>query len=269
MGLAPMHSWKPDAYGEAPGIVSALLAGGVTTVAFSAVLRIRAVVETAGAGALANHTLLLLGLLSTVVAALFLLSARDFKRMLAYSSVEHMGILSLGAALGGVGLWAAFFHLWNNSMSKGALFLSAGNLRRAAGARSVDEVRGMAIVTPRSAALFSVGLLAISACPPFGMFFSELLILKTAWSNGYGWAAAPLLGCLLLAFLGLTRVLFPIVYGRPRDAARMGSRTFPETLSVLAPPFVLLLIALGLGLATPEILRDCWTSAVKQLTAAP
>jgi len=99
MGLAPMHTWKPDAYGEAPGIVGAMLAGGVTTVAFTAVLRVRAVVEAAGAGAVANRTLLVIGLFSILVAALFLLSARDFKRMLAYSSVEHMGILSIGAAL--------------------------------------------------------------------------------------------------------------------------------------------------------------------------
>ena len=143
MGLAPMHTWKPDAYGEAPGIVGAMLAGGVTTVAFTAVLRVRAVVDAAGAGIIANRTLLAIGLFSTLVAALFLLSTRDFKRMLAYSSVEHMGILSLGTALGGAGMWAAFFHVWNNSMVKGALFLSAGNIHRAAGGRTVDEVRGM------------------------------------------------------------------------------------------------------------------------------
>ena len=103
MGLAPMHTWKPDAYGEAPGIVGAMLAGGVTTVAFTAVLRVRAVVDAAGAGAVADRTLLAIGLFSMLVAALFLLGTRDFKRMLAYSSVEHMGILSLGAALGGAG----------------------------------------------------------------------------------------------------------------------------------------------------------------------
>ena len=183
MGLAPMHTWKPDAYGEAPGIVGAMLAGGVTTVAFTAVLRVRAVVDAAGAGVVASRTLLVIGLFSTLVAALFLLSARDFKRMLAYSSVEHMGILSFGAALGGVGLWAAFFHVWNNSMTKGALFLSAGNIRRAAGGRTIDEVSGMSVITPRSAALFVAGLFAVTACPPFGPFFSELLIVKSAFAD--------------------------------------------------------------------------------------
>jgi len=100
MGLAPMHTWKPDAYGEAPSIVGAMLAGGVTTVAFTALLRVRAVITAAGEGQAADRTLLAIGLFSMLVAVLFLLGTRDFKRMLAYSSVEHMGILVIGAALG-------------------------------------------------------------------------------------------------------------------------------------------------------------------------
>jgi hydrogenase-4 component F len=269
MGLAPMHTWKPDAYGEAPGIVGAMLAGGVTTVAFTAVLRVRTVVEAAGAGVVANRTLMAIGLFSILVAALFLLSTRDFKRMLAYSSVEHMGILSLGAALGEAGLWAAFFHVWNNSLTKGALFLSAGNIRRAARGRSIDEVSGMAIVTPRSATLFVVGFLAVTACPPFGPFFSELLILKSALANAHTGAAVLFLFCLLLAFCGLSRVVFSIVYGRPRQLTRAPGQRCPETLAVLLPPLGLLLLTLGLGLATPEVLRDAWTAAVAQLKVTP
>jgi len=267
MGLAPMHTWKPDAYGEAPGIVGAMLAGGVTTVAFTAVLRVRAVVEAAGAGVVANRTLLIIGLFSTLVAALFLLSARDFKRMLAYSSVEHMGILCFAAALGGAGLWAAFFHVWNNSMTKGALFLSAGNIRRAADGRTIDEVSGMSVLTPYSAALFVTGLFAVTACPPFGPFFSELLIVKIAFSTSHGLAVACFLGCLLLAFFGLTRVVFAIVYGRPRHAARAMARKCPETLAVILPPVILLLLALWLGLAAPEALRQSWSEAVRQLSS--
>jgi len=269
MGLAPMHTWKPDAYGEAPGIVGAMLAGGVTTVAFTAILRVRAVVDAAGAGALASRTLLVMGLFSTVVAALFLLSTRDFKRMLAYSSVEHMGILSLAASLGAPGLWAAFFHVWNNSMTKGSLFLSAGNIRRAAGGRTTEEVSGMSLVTPRSAALFVAGLFAVTACPPFGPFFSELLIVKTTFAAGHPGAAALFLVCLLLAFLGLTRVVFAIVYGRPRQAAREAGSKFREGAGMIAPPAILLGFSLWLGLATPEVLREAWTAAAQQLFPAP
>ena len=267
MGLAPMHTWKPDAYGEAPGIVGAMLAGGVTTVAFTAILRVRAVVESAGAGVVANRTLLAIGLFSMLVAALFLLSARNFKRMLAYSSVEHMGILCVAAALGPGGVWAAFFHVWNNSMTKGALFLSAGNIRRAADGRTTDEVSGMSVLTPRSAALFVAGLFAVTACPPFGPFFSELLIVKTAFFTGHSLAAALFLICLLLAFFGLTRIVFSIVYGRPRQAARLMSKKCPETMAVILPPAILLLLALWLGLATPEPLRQSWNEAVRQLAS--
>ena len=153
-------------------------------------------------------------------------------------------------------------------MTKGALFLSAGNIRRAAGGRTIDEVSGMSLITPRSAALFVSGLFAVTACPPFGPFFSELLIVKSAFAAGHGGVAAFFLGCLLLAFFGLTRVVFAIVYGRPRQAARELDPRFRETLAVIVPPLLLLMLALGLGLATPDVLRDSWTAAVKQLSPA-
>lgn len=269
MGLAPMHTWKPDAYGEAPGIVGALLAGGVTTVAFTAILRVRAVVSAAGQGAVADRTLLAIGLFSMVVAALFLLNTRDFKRMLAYSSVEHMGILSVGAALGGAGAWAALFHVWANGLTKGALFLSAGNIRRAAGGRTVDEVRGMAALTPQSAAIFVTGMLAVTACPPFGPFFSELRVVRAAFGTGHAGAAAMFLGCLLFAFFGLTRVVFAIVDGRPRAASRATARRMPETPGVVLPALLLLGLSLWLGLRPPAVLFEAWDAAVAMLYPTP
>jgi len=269
MGLAPMHTWKPDAYGEAPGIVGAMLAGGVTTVAFTAILRVRAVVEAAGSGGIADRTLMVIGLFSVLVAALFLLGTRDFKRMLAYSSVEHMGILSLAAALGGAGLWAALFHVWGNSITKGALFLSAGNIRRAAGARTMDEVGGMYSLTPRSAGMFVAGMFAVTALPPFAPFFSELRIIRASFSSGHGVAGTVFLTGLLLAFFGLTRVVFAIVDGRPRTASKVGGKRFPETAGVVLPPLALLALSLWLGLATPDVLREAWTAAVAQIHSAP
>jgi hydrogenase-4 component F len=269
MGLAPMHTWKPDVYGEAPGIVGAVLAGGVTTVAFTAILRVRAVVDAAGAGAVAARTLLVIGLFSMLVAAMLLLATRDFKRMLAYSSVEHMGILVIGASFGAAGTWAALFHVWGNSLAKGSLFLSAGNIRRAAGARTVDEVGGMAIVTPRSAATFVAGMFAVTACPPFGPFFSELAVLRAAFETGHTTAALLFLCGLLFVFFGLTRLVFAVVDGRPRAAAAAGSRRVRESLGVVLPAAVLLAFALWLGLATPAVLRDAWSAAVAQLFPSP
>ncbi|MEI8079300.1 MAG: proton-conducting transporter membrane subunit, partial [bacterium] len=193
MGLAPMHTWKPDAYGEAPGLVGALLAGGVTSCAFLAILRFYQICQAAPEAAFAREILIFMGLLSMAVAAVFMIRQCDFKRMLAYSSVEHMGILTLGASLGPAGVAAALFHVWSNGLTKGALFLSAGNLRRAAGSPSMDEVRGMSTLTPWSAAIFVAGMFAVTACPPFGPFFSELKVVRAALETGHGAATAVFL----------------------------------------------------------------------------
>lgn len=269
MGLAPMHTWKPDAYGEAPGIVGAIMAGGVTTVAFTAILRVRAVVAAAGESVIADRTLLAIGLFSTFVAALFLLGTRDFKRMLAYSSVEQMGILIIGAAFGGAGLFASLFHVWNNALTKGSLFMSAGNIRRAAGSASMNDVRGMAALTPHSATLFIAGIFAITACPPFGPFFSELLVVRAGLASHHNAAIVILLACLLLAFFGMTRVAFGIVDGRPSPTVKARGKKFVETLGVVAPPIALLGLSAWLGLFTPAILHDAWAAAVAQLFPTP
>jgi hydrogenase-4 component F len=269
MGLAPMHTWKPDAYGEAPGMVGALMAGGLTTMAFVAILRVKQVVDAAGSSDATQRTLLAVGLFSMLVAALFLLGTPDFKRMLAYSSVEQMGILAVGAALGGAGVWAALFHTWTNAFTKGSLFLSAGNLRRAAGAQTLDKVAGMAWRSPASARMFIVGILAITACPPFGPFFSELKIVLAMFNTDNIFAATVFLGCLLFTFFGMTRLGFAIVDGRPRTAARKTSERFPELAGVILPPLLLLGLSLWLGLATPSVLRESWTAAANFLFPTP
>src|SRR5205085_9485210 len=133
MGLAPMHTWKPDAYGEAPGIVGTLLAGGLTSCAFLALLRVYQICSAGSEAEVARRLMIGMGLLSMVVAALFMVRQRDFKRMLAYSSIEHMGILVLGIGIGGLAVYGALLHLINNGLTKGVLFLSAGNIHRAYG----------------------------------------------------------------------------------------------------------------------------------------
>jgi hydrogenase-4 component F len=265
MGLVPMHTWKPDAYGEAPGVVGVLLAGGVTTMAFVALLRVRQVVDAGGGAAMSERTLLVFGLFSMVVAALFLLGTPNFKRMLAYSSIEHMGILAVGAAMGRAGLAAALFHVWTNGLTKGSLFLAAGNLRRAAGASTVDEVAGMAWRVPGSSRLFVAGLLAITAIPPFGPFSSMIGVVRATFEAGHPGSAAVFLSALLLSFIGLTRLVFAIVDGRPRAGARGAGARFAETRGLILPPLLFLLGSLWLGVAVPEPVRQQWDLAVRML----
>ena len=142
-------------------------------------------------------------------------------------------------------------------------------MRRAAGSASMDDVRGMTTLTPRSAALFVTGMFAVTACPPFGPFFSELQVVRAALSSGHGVATALFLACLLLAFFGLTRVVFGIVDGRPRPATQANSKKFVETLGVVAPPALLLCLSVWIGLFTPAILRASWLAAVTQLFPTP
>jgi len=269
MGLAPMHTWKPDAYGEAPGMVGALMAGGLTTVAFVALLRVQQVMATAGDGPMAARSWMALGLFSMLVAALFLLGTRHFKRMLAYSSVEHMGVLSVGAALGGAGLWAALFHVWTNGITKGSLFLSAGNLRRAAGGADPEQASGLAALSPWSTRIFVAGVFAVTACPPFAPFFSELRLVRAAFASGRHLVAAGFLGCLLLAFFGLTRLVFAVADGRPPRSARLVPARVRETPGVVVPPLLLLALSVYLGLFTPDVLVEAWSAAVASLSVPP
>jgi hydrogenase-4 component F len=197
MGLAPMHTWKPDAYGESPGMIGALLAGGMTNCAFLAILRFLQISGAAGEQAFAKRLLIILGLLSIGLAAAFMVRQRDFKRMLAYSSVEHMGILALGVGIGGAASWAALLHVINNGLTKGILFLSAGNIHRVYGSKLTADVQGAWHRLPLSGSLFLMGFIAITGAPPFAPFVSELSLLNASFREGYGWA-----GC-LLAFLML------------------------------------------------------------------
>ncbi|MCK6545133.1 hydrogenase, partial [Myxococcota bacterium] len=180
MGLAPMHTWKPDAYGEAPGFVGTLLAGCVTSGAFLAILRFFQVLRAAGSTALAEELMIGTGLFSMILAGAFMTRQRDFKRMLAYSSVEHVGILVLGVGLGGGATVGALLHLFTNSVTKGVMFLSAGNIHRIFGSKLTAEVHGALRHAPASAVLLLTGFIAITGSPPFGVFLSELTILRAA-----------------------------------------------------------------------------------------
>src|SRR3989440_1676858 len=220
MGIAPMHTWKPDAYGEAPGVVGALLAGGVTNCAFLALLRVDHICRAAGEAPYTGRLLVFMGLLSMVVAAIFMVGQRDFKRMLAYSSVEHMGILILAIGIGGGAVFGGLLHMINNGITKGVLFLSAGNIHRAFDAKTTDSVQGAMRRLPLSGTLFLLGFLAITGSPPFGPFISEFSILNGAFGRGRYWVGALFLSLLLIIFIGMGRTVLTVCQGRPPAAAR-------------------------------------------------
>jgi hydrogenase-4 component F len=253
MGLAPVHTWKPDAYGEAPGIVGTLLAGGLTNCAFLAILRIHHVMVAAGEGAYSGKLLVFLGLLSMAVAGVMMIGQRDIKRMLAYSSVEHMGILVLGLGLGGLGTFGALLHLVNNALAKGVLFLSAGSLRRAYDSKSTDEISGAMRRLPLSGTLFLLGFIAITGSPPFGPFVSEFTILNAAFQNGRFLSGGLFLLFLLIVFMGMGGTVLQAVQGRP--GFRSKRIPYRDSLLTGAPVVALLALSLLLGLWIPAPLR--------------
>jgi hydrogenase-4 component F len=263
MGLAPMHTWKPDAYGEAPGVVGALLAGGMTNCAFLALVRVHHVCRAAGESVYTGRLLILLGLFSIAVAAVFMVSQRDFKRMLAYSSVEHMGILALGMGLGGTAIFGAMLHMINSGLTKGVLFLSAGNIHRAYGSKMVGDVHGAMQRLPLSGTLFLLGFFAISGSPPFGTFISEFTIINGAFLEQHFLVAALFLALLLVIFIGMARTVLPIVQGRPSSSARRTS--YRDGLLTGAPLVVLLGIVLLLGIYIPAPLRAMLNNAARFL----
>ena len=230
MGLAPMHTWKPDAYGEAPGMVGALLAGGLVNCAFLCLMRVYQIAVATQEAATFQNALIVMGLLSMGTAAVFMARQSDFKRMLAYSSVEHVGILTLALGLGKGALFGALFHMINNCLTKGVLFLSAGNIHRAFGSKNTAVVCGAIRLVPWSAALFLAGFLAITGSPPFAPFVSEFTIVSSAFTTGNYWAGSLFLVFLAIIFIGMALTVLPVVLGEPPEREAGARRHVPRQL---------------------------------------
>ncbi len=258
MGLAPMHTWKPDAYGEAPGMIGALLAGCMTNCAFLSILRFVLIARAAGQREFADRILIFVGLFSMAVGTVFMVRQRDFKRMLGYSSVEHMGILVLGIGIGGGACWAALLHMINNGLTKGVLFLSAGNIHRAYATKQTADVRGVIRRLPVSGVMFLLGFLAITGSPPFAPFISEFGLLSSAFRQGHYWAGGLFASMLLIVFFGYGATVTTMVFGAPSPAAK--STTFQDSFATCWPIVGFGLLVLMLGLYLPpfmaELLRD-------------
>ena len=267
MGLAPMHTWKPDAYGEAPGVVGAILAGGVTSCAFLALLRSYHVCVAAGEGAYVSRLLLFMGLFSMAVASLFMVGQRDFKRMLAYSSIEHMGILVLGLGIGAPALFGTLLHVMTNGLTKGVLFLSAGNIHRAFGSKNTEQVYGAMRRLPLSGTLFLVGFLAITGSPPFGPFISEFAILNGAFDAGRLVTGGLFLFLLLVVFIGMGATVLKVVQGRPSFEAR--KTPYRDTFLTGAPILCLMSLVLLIGLYIPDPVTRLIRDAVLFLEGQP
>ncbi|HEY3004041.1 MAG TPA: proton-conducting transporter membrane subunit [Kribbellaceae bacterium] len=258
-GLAPLHAWLPDAHSQAPAPVSALMSGVLLSVAFYAVLRVKVIADAALGTGFARTLLLTLALATLVVAASLLLAQRDYKRMLAYSSIEHMGLLALGAAAGSRAAAAGvLLHVLGHGLAKAVLFLGSGRILQTTRTSLVSGVRGLATGQPWLAGTFGLGILALVGMPPFSIFASELAIARAGFADGIGWATAIAFTLLLViagALLGRTGSM---LLGPPPDPAGVVAHRLPAGTALPLAAGLLACAALGTTLGP---LHDLLTSA--------
>ena len=257
VGLVPLHNWLPDAHAEGPTPVSAVLSGLLLNVALYAVLRCKVLADGALQGPLAGRLMIAFGLLSVVAAVFFLIRQRDVKRMFAYSSIEHMGLMTFAFGIGGpVATYAGLLHMTVHSLVKSAIFFAVGHATQKAGSQLMDEIRGLIKVSPTVAWGLMLGTLAILGMPPFGVFASEFMIITTAMRE-QPWSTPFLLVALAVAFAAVFARVQPMVFGETTV------RALPHP-PALVPVFVHLALALMLGVYVPPYL-DAWYRQAAQM----
>jgi hydrogenase-4 component F len=254
VGLVPLHNWLPDAHAEGPTPISAVLSGLLLNVALYAVLRCKVLADGALESRLADDLMMGFGLLSVLLAAFFLSRQRDIKRMFAYSSIEHMGLITFAFGMGGpIASFAGLLHMTAHSLVKSAIFFTVGHAAQKAGTQVMDDIRGLARVNPAVGWGLMIGSLAILGMPPFGVFASEFLILTTAMRE-FPWTTPVLLLALGVAFAAVLSKVQPMVFGE----TTLQPLAHPPAL---LPVFVHLGLALLVGLYIPPYLENWYRQA--------
>ncbi|MFZ2959176.1 MAG: proton-conducting transporter membrane subunit [Candidatus Ozemobacteraceae bacterium] len=259
-GLAPMHTWLPDAHSKAPSPVSALFSGFMLNTALYCVMRYVPIVEaTLGHTGWSLKLLTGFGLFSILISAVFVLFQHDLKRLFAYSTVEHLGIITLGYGLGGLGTFAALFHTLNHSLCKTLCFFAAGRLGQIFGTHEMSRMAGCYRASPLWGIGIFVGILALIGVAPFGIFLSEFLILKAAVDSGKFLVVILFLLGASVIFIGILGYSLPLTWGNPGELAESVPTSKLDIFLVVTP----LLVLLVLGLWIPEFLQ----SALRQASA--
>jgi len=258
-GLAPMHTWLPDAHSEAPTPVSALLSGVLLNCSIYGILRFHIVTSGTLGPEFPSQLMVILGVVSVGIAAASMYFQKDMKRMLAYSSVEHMGIVALAMGFGGfVGIYGALLHIINQAIAKPLMFFASGTISHRYETKAMSEIRGIIKVMPVTGALFLVGGLAIVGMPPFNIFASEFLILSAGFGTGQFLASALVIAFLVVIFAGFMKHTIRMVFGTPKQAGKRipeDSETYDTAKLALVPMLVLAALVVILGFYIPEPLQ--------------
>jgi hydrogenase-4 component F len=248
-GLAPTHTWLPDAHSEGPAPLSAMMSGVLLAVALYAVARWKAIIDLAIGSAFSDTLLLIVGVATIIVGCTSLLSQTHYKRLLAYSSIEHMGLACLGLALGPPGVFAALLHLAGHALAKSTAFLLSGRVYERYGTGEIRLTSGLLATAPATGILFTAAVFALAGLPPFSLFLSEILIVQAAWGAGHVVVTALVLILILLAFVSLVTQLQRMLFGEAAGTVLRGERV-SLPLALLALP-VLALAWIGVTLPAP------------------
>jgi len=261
-GLAPTHTWLPDAHSEAPSPLSAMMSGVLLAVALYAVLRWKAIVDVAVGSAFSDSLLIVVGMTTVAVGSLSLLSQTRFKRLLAFSSIEHMGLACFGLALGPIGVFAALLHLTGHALAKSAAFLLSGRVLERYGSGTIAGARGLLATAPHTAVLFAAAVFALGGLPPFGLFLSEILIVRAGWAAGHPVLTGVVLLLLLIAFGSLLVQVHRMLFGEAEPGIVRGERASAPVILLTIP--VMLLVWLGVSIPSPlQMLLDHAVTAVR------
>jgi hydrogenase-4 component F len=260
VGLVPMHTWLPDAHSQAPAPISALLSGVLLNSALYGLIRVLAIVnKNLGSNVYSGRLLVIAGLLSIITAAVFILTQKDYKRMLAYSSIEHMGIITFGLGIfTPVALFAALFHMVNHAFTKSLLFLASGNVYLKYKTREISRVNGLLKALPVSGMVFLLGLFAIAGMPPFSVFSSELNMIIAAFAANKIWQAVLFIIFIAIIFAGIAFVALKMFFGSPGDPQMEAGE---ENLPGLPVLIALLVIVSVTGMLMPEQFKQLLESA--------
>jgi len=251
VGLAPMHTWLPDAHSQGPTPVSAMLSGALLNTAMVGIVRSLSILDATGRGTLGHGGLVLLGIVSLLAAAFLIVRQTDVKRLMAYSSVEHMGVIALGFGFGGpLGIAAALYHMVGHSLNKSLMFFGAGNAARACGGNDMTRMGNLLHRLPTSGGVWLAGAVAITGAPPFALFLSEFNTLRAGLRAGYAGVVAAVLVLLVVIFVGFLNHF----RGMALEQGESEGEAEPVSRWCLVPMWLALIPLVVLGLWWPTSL---------------
>ena len=269
VGLAPMHTWLPDAHSEGPAPVSAMLSGALLNTAMIGIVRFIHVTDAVRLGALPRTVVVVIGALSLAIAALFITRQTDVKRLMAYSSVEHMGVMTLGFGFGGpLGIAGALYHMLNHSLNKSLMFFGSGDALHAFHSKRIGRIHHVLVAMPIAGALWVAGAVAITGAPPFGLFLSEFTILRAGLAGPNAWAVYVMVVLLVVIFIGFLNHFRAMYFGESAaaEAATVRWRPAPEErIWCVLPMWLALVPLLALGLWWPSAFSHYFSVIALQL----